>query len=268
MIISHKHRFIFFKPIKCAGTSIEVSLIPALGKDDIMTGTAYQEELQIENINYSPRNNLKLVGIQKIPGQESHIVTAEPIYHSHTPPTVLREITSDSLQDYFKFSIIRNPWDMLVSFFWWSFHGFTPVGQEKKNNSYTHRGRMSIVPMRSDPDPVLKAKFQNFIESSMNKDDAVGLPYLSDNDTVISWLEKLYPDFVCDDVDLVLRFEDLKSDYAKLCRTLDIREKELPRFKSNVRKSKKHYSSYYNDYSRDIVAEKFKTIIERFEYKF
>ena len=37
MIVSHKNRFIFLKTRKTAGTSIEISLRPYCGPDDIIT---------------------------------------------------------------------------------------------------------------------------------------------------------------------------------------------------------------------------------------
>ena len=37
MIISHKHKFIFIKPIKVGGTSIEIALAKHCGVDDIIT---------------------------------------------------------------------------------------------------------------------------------------------------------------------------------------------------------------------------------------
>ena len=268
MIISHKHKFIFFKPIKCAGTSIEVSLIPALGESDIMTGTAYAEELASSSINYSPRNNFKITNIQKISESDINIITAEPIYHAHTPPCLMNEFSDIDFKDYFKFTIVRNPWDTLVSFFWWNFYGFTVIGQEKKNSLYSKRGRMSIVPMRSDSDSVLKAKFQYFLESKMSKSDADGLPFYKNDDTVLSWFEKIFNSFIIDDIDFILKFENINNDYSDLCKRIGISENSLHRFKSNIRKSKKNYRSYYNDYTRDLVKEKFEIVIKKFEYKF
>ena len=37
MILSHKYKFIFVKPAKVAGTSLELALRPLLGPDDVAT---------------------------------------------------------------------------------------------------------------------------------------------------------------------------------------------------------------------------------------
>ena len=55
MIISHEHKFIFFKPMKVAGSSIEVALSKICGDEDLQTGSEYQEE--IEEFGYIPKNN-------------------------------------------------------------------------------------------------------------------------------------------------------------------------------------------------------------------
>ena len=39
MIISHKHKFIFFKTRKTAGTSLQIALSEFCGSDDIITGS-------------------------------------------------------------------------------------------------------------------------------------------------------------------------------------------------------------------------------------
>lgn len=37
MIVSHKHKFVFIKTVKTAGTSVEIDLNKILGPDDIAT---------------------------------------------------------------------------------------------------------------------------------------------------------------------------------------------------------------------------------------
>ena len=58
MIISHKHRFIFIKTRKTAGTSIEIFLSQFCDKDDILTPIGEGEVLRKEQ-NIVPQNYLK-----------------------------------------------------------------------------------------------------------------------------------------------------------------------------------------------------------------
>ena len=44
MIISHRHRYIFIKTHKTAGTSVEISLSRFAGPDDVLTPVAPRDE--------------------------------------------------------------------------------------------------------------------------------------------------------------------------------------------------------------------------------
>ncbi len=58
MIISHKHKFIFIKTRKTAGTSIEIFLSQFCGKNDILTPIGEGEALRKEQ-DIVPRHYLK-----------------------------------------------------------------------------------------------------------------------------------------------------------------------------------------------------------------
>lgn len=95
MIVSHKHKFIYIHPHKCAGTSITESLIPDLGEDDVVVGvTDDGKKLDTEKGKW---RNCKHAGA-------SHIKT---------------NVGKDVWADYFKFSFVRNPFDRCVSWYFW-----------------------------------------------------------------------------------------------------------------------------------------------------
>ncbi|MCE9633965.1 MAG: sulfotransferase family protein [Methylophilales bacterium] len=104
MIISHKYRFIFVKTAKTAGTSIEVFLSQHCGKSDILTPIAPPIE------SHTPRNHAG--------------------FYNHIPAHEIRQIIGTQVWDsYFKFCVERNPWDKVLSgyFFWknWKFENMT-----------------------------------------------------------------------------------------------------------------------------------------------
>lgn len=68
-------------------------------------------------------------------------------------------------------------------------------------------------------------------------------------------------------MDYICRLEQIKSDFQKVILNLGLNRElfELPHTNQTERK---HYSHYYDDKIRQIVAEKYQTDIEKFGYFF
>ena len=221
------------------------------------------EEVDTDMFSYLSQNNLDVVETNWVLVEKNIIM--EPIFSAHITPGELEEKYKDwdKIKDYFKFSIVRNPWDVLVSYLWWSFYGYTVIGE--KPNKCAHE---SIKPMIYDSPAVLKAKLQNFCESPLNFETAdVGL--IRKNDTVLEWFSRLQQSFFLNkDIKSIIRFENIQNDFNKTCNEIDVPCAQLPRLKSTIRKSKLNYQNYYNSYMRDFVGDYFKETIEKFDYKF
>jgi hypothetical protein len=68
-----------------------------------------------------------------------------------------------------------------------------------------------------------------------------------------------------ENVDYIMRFENLASDFRTVCEALSISPPTLPQYN---RSSREHYSKYYDNELREFVRARFVAEIERFGYTF
>ena len=73
-------------------------------------------------------------------------------------------------------------------------------------------------------------------------------------------------DSIC--TDFLIRYENLNSDYKKVCKLLKISPVKLPYAKSGYKPKDTHYTQYYDGYTKNIIETKFKDDINNFGYKF
>ena len=104
MIISHSKRFILIRPQKVASSSIVMSFLPHLGKDDYVWGLSEEEVAQ-----GGGTSALVNASVSRWPW------TMRP--HSHIARVV--QIFGPAMLDYRIVTLARNPWDQMVSWFFW-----------------------------------------------------------------------------------------------------------------------------------------------------
>ena len=246
MIISHKHRYIFIKPFKVAGTSVQINLAKHCGLGDVVPPIGdFSDKWDSNCYSSKPRN---------FSG-----------FTNHMAPEDIKKVIDPKIWDsYFKFTIIRNPWDALISEYFWQLKGPNkyPIIKLKKrlfiNNIFNLEAYFYILKRA----PLfLKSKllgknmqnsFELFIEA-LNKSrnnkfyfDSEGKP-------------------LCD---FYIRYEHLDRDYGNICKRLGIPYEKLPLTKNKTRNKIKHYSQYYTPKTRDIVARKCALEIKNFAYSF
>ncbi len=123
MIVSYKHRFIFVKTVKTAGTSVEISLSRYCGKKDIITPIAEDDEKIRTRFNQYPRNYsgtifffLRKYLELKIKGKPSR---TQKFWNHMSATDIKKTVGSDIWESYFTFSIVRNPFDEVISRYFW-----------------------------------------------------------------------------------------------------------------------------------------------------
>jgi hypothetical protein len=112
VIINHKYKFIFIKSFKTAGTSLEIALSKFCSGKDIITSIVSKDE--------NLRKKLKYTGPQNNTGLDEHMSASE----------IKSKLKSDIFENYFKFVVVRNPFDQILSAFYWH--------NESKKNEYPH----------------------------------------------------------------------------------------------------------------------------------
>jgi hypothetical protein len=121
MIISHRHKFIFLKTEKTAGTAIEAALSELCGPEDVIT--PFREESEGDRKGSGPQNYRI---DHPLKPQRSLwrrlLLRPERYYHpsvgyyEHMPAWRVRTyLGEETWRDYFKFAFVRNPWDRQIS---------------------------------------------------------------------------------------------------------------------------------------------------------
>jgi hypothetical protein len=161
----------------------------------------------------------------------------------HVKPEKLKKYFEDknwNWDEYFKFAFVRNPWSRLVS--QWQYR-LRIAG--KPNAEWETFGKNSIKFINKHK------SFDNYIRNIR--------PF---NFMCYSWIYNKSGEQL---VDFIGKFENLQQDYDTVCDKIGIPRKKLPH---KNKSTPKHYSEYYDDETKQIVAKKFKKDIEYFEYEF
>jgi len=174
-------------------------------------------------------------------------------FGSHDDAVSYKKKFPNKFNYYFKFSVVRNPWDKMVSFYnyhdkvrrwdydWeWSPDNSPSFGEFIKISSSFSKQTQKYIFRKTGSRCTHHKRMSNQLD------------WISDKDGNIL-------------VDYIIRFENLQKDFDIVCDKIGVGRKKLP----HKNKSKhKHYTEYYDDKTREIVAEKYATDIEYFGYEF
>lgn len=145
------------------------------------------------------------------------------------------KLESKTYQSLFKFTVIRNPWDRLISYY------FSPHrGQQYWNRELFQKFIRTVKP--------LTYYISTYSDNNLS------------NKSIYSVKDKSYGD-----IHYVMRYEKLSNDFYDVMRLLKLEPKCLP----HVNKSnRKNYKEYYDKQLINLVKDTFAEEIEIFQYEF
>lgn len=164
-----------------------------------------------------------------------------------------RDLDDDILNNYTRFTIVRNPWDRLVSDY--HFQKRKASADDKRLLLFHENGNIR--------------SFQEWLEVVL--DDPFQAQPKQWGGAVSKGIHRWSPqlDWISLDdqikVDHILRMEQLATDFPQLCQTLNLPPNTLPCRNWKVHG---HYSMYYDDLSRQQVADYYAKDLHAFGYEF
>lgn len=147
-----------------------------------------------------------------------------------------KELNNETIKEYFKFSFVRNPWDLIVSKYradWYN------------SNRPGWGGRIGMQSGKS-----LKFFLSKYSPAKHENGDT------------------FFDFFNSEEMDFIGRFENRKDDLEFISNKIGIKINSKKLFRMPSAKLEKHYTEYYNEQTREIIAEKYAREIEYFGYKF
>ena len=212
MIVSHRHKFVFFAVPRTGTHAIRAALRPFLGADD------WEQEGLMDRVR-SPLPALAHI-------RHGHIALRRA--RPHLPETVWRS--------YFKFAVVRNPWDRFVS-------ACTMLNTQ--NAGYV--GNETVW---------MKRTLAN-LRGGVNHGDFQMLMLLRTQTGLLVDADGRLG------VDFLGRYENLQDSFAAICRRIGLPEQRLPTLNATARSA---HDTCYDDELRRLVTDFYRRDFELLGY--
>jgi len=157
MIISHPLKIIFLKTKKVGGTSFEIALSKFCGEDCVITPITPNDEETRKQLGFrTAQNFLNTSWYNYVGGDKTPLARTSGEFFNHIPAaSVQRMVPSQVWNDYLIVSMVRSPFDAIISKYFWrgaertgfSFEKFVEANPHllDENVAITHIGEKSAV---------------------------------------------------------------------------------------------------------------------------
>lgn len=176
------------------------------------------------------------------------------VRHKHDSLRVLLELDGQMMQ-YFKFSVVRNPFDLVCSMYYYMWHSQYSWPIKWRSAMPKDILLMSFEDWVQHPEfnaATLRTGELFILKSHENSGDVL------QSDWLVNWNGDIALDHLC-------RFESLQSDFDVVCHKIGVSPQSL----KYIFKSKTiGYRDYYNRQTKRIVARKYEKDIDSFGYVF
>mgnify|MGYP003964373137 FL=1 len=256
-MISENHKFIYVHIIKTGGTSLEKILKqrhPVMIKHpQKIRGKVFNGIPRVIPHSKPPVYDFSLVGRRSV---DVSVIGAKAMWEyerekkSHISAHQYKDFLTkenrlDIWNDYFKFSVVRNPFSYIVSVF------------KMLNGPYFGRGK------KPQYENQIPSEFPEFVKHLTDERN----PLFRKEDQHM-WTQT---DWLCDAdgnvlVDKVGKMETLQKDFGEICKKLKWDNIKVPRI--NASKIKIPYTDYYTDELIELVGNYYCNDLINFNYKF
>jgi hypothetical protein len=240
MIASYRYNFIFIKTKKTGGTTIEMTLAPACGPEDIITPIGSREELRrgngrplCRNFSSAPALEEKLRSAMIVGDKQARAVAEEEIaphgkFGNHINAQKIKErLAPEFWSGAHKFSIERHPYEKAVSFAY-----------------FTYKPRIAKS----------GRSFDEHLDSVVRRSDYSGYHFYSIDGEVA--------------VDEFLRCENLERDLRRLAEKLGIPIPDtLTTSKQSSRKDRRPAREILTDVQKEIIHRRCKREFDLFAHE-
>ncbi len=223
-MISKEYKAIFIHIYKTAGSSIEKKL--GLYNELYRNAQDHRRIVDLEKISSKSYRRQRLLN-SLVCLKKRQLSKAKQYFKYYLYP----ELTYKQYKNYFKFTITRNTWSRVSSWY---------------------RAIMRDKILLKELNITNKISFYNFIKCKMNHEKFNQLNFIRDSKNDIP-------------LDFIGEFENLHKDFAYVANILKIEDYNLPQL---LISDNKHYSNYYDDKTKDLVYKIYKDEIKFFKYEF